>query len=131
MSQSRSIRATNTYTSIGGTIVASSLLRYFTFSSGVLTYTGVKDIEVNVSGSFSAERASGSAQRLFRYALFKNGAEVTEITIGIDLGGSIKCCGFSGNLSLSNSDTLEVVIRNEVTTDNPVVTDLTFSVSKV
>ena len=114
---------------VAGTWVAGINSSFTPTTGGRLTYTGTTAEVVSVVASVTVRPASGSNQTLTVY-IAKDGAVIPSAKITRIVSATESAnVSLAFNVSLANSDYIELFVANETSTNNVLVTDALFGVS--
>ena len=122
----------DTYTDIGGVIVAGLSNERFTLEDGVWTYIGEETIKAIININMSLKKALGASARTVRAALFTDAGSgfVENGSAPLDMDNNIKSFGFTGLEILKKGDRQKIMIKNETNTDNILIVTYDVTVHK-
>lgn len=126
------ISTINTNTDIAGTATASLLNSNFTFdtSPNTLTYTGIKDIIVELTISASMSKANAS-DKIFRILGILNGSEIIGANIATNILKAMIEVSVTYPVKLVTNDVVKAMVRNETDDEDVDVTDLIVTMNEV
>lgn len=117
------IAVTSTPVLLAGTWSEHHAHQFTTDASGRMTYIGVKDIDVDVTMSFSGAPVSGT-NKLIAYYAAKNGTyEANSAATNNISAGDVSRSTLVWNISLSTNDYIEAYVANNTDTIDILVTD--------
>jgi hypothetical protein len=124
------ISAVNTPTKVLGTWIEEEAFQFTTDATGKMTYVGEKDIELNVSMSFTIAPVSGTNKKLATYVA-KNGTEITNsgAPAVIVSATNFQRVSTSWRVSLTNGDFIESYVENRTDAVDVLITDAVMRLS--
>jgi len=117
------IAAINTPVKLLGAWTEQLADQFSTDATGKITYTGLKDIEVNVDMSFTGAAVSGGSKS-FAYLVAKNGSVVTSSAAANTASSSVPGrTSLMWRLSLVTNDYIEAFVENRTDAIDMLITD--------
>lgn len=118
---------TSTFVTIAGTYLDSNLTRFLVLN-GVATYTGWRDVKLNISCSVQLLLTPQTKNDIIDIALFKNGIEVVGSRATHQITGTLNTTAsqvfnVSAFVDLLQNDTIDVRLRNTSNSDDIIVTN--------
>ncbi len=129
------IAAINTPVAVAGTTVAGSLERFTHNPTGILTYTGTRDITMRVEIRASIDVTPDLETDDITFCIFKNGvaqattADKRNVASVFQMPTSPEFVSVD-NLDMTPGDTTQMFVENNTTTTNILVTDLKLIINK-
>ena len=99
-------------------------------SNNTLRYLGRKQLQLNLTYSVSASRTSGSGNLLFTFTIYKNGSPLSGAQQTLELDSRERSLTIIASDSASTNDEYELFVRNEDSTGDVTVSDLTLVASE-
>ena len=112
------IAAVSTMTKIAGTTIKGEASADFTHANNKLTYTGAKTKKFKVTSTTTTARATGTGNKLGRFAIFKSGVEQTKTLSGNKDIGFPSETTFQGIVEMATNDYIEMFIENKTDTED-------------
>jgi hypothetical protein len=122
----------DTNTDTEGTATALALNNNFSFATApnALTYTGIKDITVQINIAAAISKAN-SSDKIYRILGIKNGSEIEGLNIATNILKAMLEVSITYPVILSTNDVIKVMIRNEADDEDVDVTDLVVMINEV
>jgi len=103
----------DTMTKIAGTTIKGEASSDFTHANNKLTYTGTNTKKFKVTVTSTSVRATGTGNKLGRFAIFRNGVQETKTLSGNKDVGTPTETTFQGIIEMSTNDYVEMFVENK------------------